>query len=597
MKSTVFINSKHQNRLTVFSRTNQFGDGVFETIKFADEKLILFEEHFARLNKGLAKLKINSINKKLLLKDITKAIKKSRLKNAVVKIIISRGNSIQGYAFDKNIKPIRVVIVTPLNLKKISELEICSKTYSDNKDLAGIKHCNRLEQVLARQEVKTDGVMLNNNGEVISTTMANIFIIKENKLYTPDLTLSGIEGTRRKLILEIAHKLKINTIIKKISFNELLRADEVFITNSLLGINSINKINTKTYIENNITQKLQKELDKTTANNTITIKKKSRSNKIYTAIALIMFLVFADFFVYANKGLKTDSDEIFKINKNDTFKNIANQLDKKGWINSRIRFEILARILGYPSKMQTGYYWIKPKTSHFRLLKNFVSGNTIKHKFTMIEGKTTKEYYDLLSKHTGVIKSSSFSEVMLKNKIAYPYEGKFFPDTYEFNHNTKIDYIFLKAYKKMQNKLAAFWAKRQKNLPLQSPYEAIILASIIEKESSYIAEKQKIAGVFIRRLKKGMLLQSDPTVVYALGGSYNLALTKNDLKINSLFNTYKYKGLPPSAISSVSISSLYAALHPDSSENLYFVSKKDGTHHFSKTYKEHLKAVKKYLKK
>ena len=147
----------------------------------------------------------------------------------------------------------------------------------------------------------------------------------------------------------------------------------------------------------------------------------------------------------------------------------------------------------------------------------------------------------------------------------------------------------------MQEKLDILWHNRAKTLPYKSPYEAIILASLIEKETSLDDEKHLISGVFIRRLEKGMRLQTDPSVIYALGEDYEHPLKKSDLNIDSLYNTYRYNGLPPGAISSVSYSSLYAAFHPDNGTTLYFVSKKDGSHAFASNYDEHRDNIKKFL--
>ncbi len=140
------------------------------------------------------------------------------------------------------------------------------------------------------------------------------------------------------------------------------------------------------------------------------------------------------------------------------------------------------------------------------------------------------------------------------------------------------------------------WSARADNYPLKSKSEALVLASLIEKETANAQEKDKIAGVFINRLKKGMRLQTDPTVVYALGDKYQGALTRRSLGFDSPYNTYKNKGLPPGPISSVGNDSLYAAMHPASIDELYFVAKKDGTHAFAKTYKQHLHNINKYLK-
>ena len=178
--------------------------------------------------------------------------------------------------------------------------------------------------------------------------------------------------------------------------------------------------------------------------------------------------------------------------------------------------------------------------------------------------------------------------------IRPPYDGWFYPETYQFNYGESVRNVLARSFQVMQEKVNELWDNRAHNLPFKSPYEAIILASLIEKETALDQEKSLISGVFIRRLERGMRLQTDPTVIYALGDSYQAPLKKSDLKVDSLYNTYRYNGLPPGAISSVGYESLYAAFHPDDGNELYFVSKRDGSHAFASNYEEHKDNIKKY---
>jgi UPF0755 protein len=187
-------------------------------------------------------------------------------------------------------------------------------------------------------------------------------------------------------------------------------------------------------------------------------------------------------------------------------------------------------------------------------------------------------------------------EVMSNLNALYPYEGWFWPETYQFNYGVSRLDVMKRFHQKMLKELNTRWSKRDKKIPLKNPYEALVLASLIEMESSQKEERKIIAGVFYNRLNANMRLQTDPTVIYAMGDKYTGKLTRENLKIDSPYNTYKYKGLPPGAISTVSASSLDAALHPMMTDAYYFVSKKDGSHAFSKTYKEHQKNIDKYLK-
>ena len=180
-----------------------------------------------------------------------------------------------------------------------------------------------------------------------------------------------------------------------------------------------------------------------------------------------------------------------------------------------------------------------------------------------------------------------------KLKSGY-YELK--PDTSIFNYGESIENVLKKSHETMKLKLTELWENRDKSIPLDSPYQAIILASLIENETALDNEKPMISSVFIGRLNSNMRLQTDPTVIYALGDQYKPPLTRSDLKFDHPYNTYRNKGLPPGAISSVGYHSLFAALHPAKGSALYFVSKKDGSHAFAETYDEHKENIKKYLK-
>jgi UPF0755 protein len=182
-------------------------------------------------------------------------------------------------------------------------------------------------------------------------------------------------------------------------------------------------------------------------------------------------------------------------------------------------------------------------------------------------------------------------------RLGYPGEhpeGYFYPDTYHFQGGT-TDVVFLEhAYQRLQSVLEHQWEKRNKNLPLQSPYEALILASIVEKETGKAEERPMIAGVFIRRLAKGMKLQTDPTVIYGMGVSFKGNISRRDLVTDTPYNTYVHAGLPPTPICMPGEAAINAVLHPADGKALYFVAKGDGSHYFSATLEEHNIAVRRF---
>ena len=259
MNSVVLINGKKQSKLSVFNRLTQFGDGLFETCVVKKSRLLFWSEHFARLEKGRIQLKINPVNERQWLKDIAKALSIAKLDQAVVKVILSRGESARGYGFDTDIEPTRLVIVSTMPEKTLDQytLTTCHSGYATNQLLSNIKHCNRLEQILARTDMKGDEcIMLDDNGYVISATQGNIFAVKSGVLLTPSLDECGIEGTRRSVILKIAVELGLQVNMGAVTLQELYACDEVFITNSVIGIKSVTRINEHSFSGQAITQQL-----------------------------------------------------------------------------------------------------------------------------------------------------------------------------------------------------------------------------------------------------------------------------------------------------------------------------------------------------
>jgi len=288
----------------------------------------------------------------------------------------------------------------------------------------------------------------------------------------------------------------------------------------------------------------------------------------------------------------------FTINSGNSIRQVAHQLARKGYIDDPLMFIALAKINGDEANIKAGEYRITSSQSPQDLIELFRKGNSILYSFTIIEGWTFKQLLEALNsdpvlKHT--VAKLTIPQIMAQISSADEHpEGRFLPDTYHFPRGT-TDISFLKrAYQTMQKQLENEWAKRAKGLPLKTPYEALILASIIEKETGAAFERPLIAAAFIHRLKKNMRLQTDPTIIYGLGSSFDGNIRYSDLRKNTPYNTYLHKGLTPTPIALPGIDAIRAALHPANSNAIYFVSKGDGTHHFSSTLEEHNSAVRKY---
>ena len=318
-------------------------------------------------------------------------------------------------------------------------------------------------------------------------------------------------------------------------------------------------------------------------------------NKIYSRLLALVILLIVTSWILVSKDMLAKNSEVFQVESGSSISDVAKELSDKKLIKSRLFFKSLSKFLGANKKLKSGYYQISPNMSILAFLDNITNGSVMTTKVTLIEGKTIKYYFEQLSLDPSLESSGSLEDVMQSIGVKAPYDGWFFPETYNFNYGESVENVLRRSYKEMQKKVSDLWIDRDKGLPLKSPYDAIILASLIENETALDNEKTLISGVFIRRINEGMRLQTDPTVIYALGDTYTPPLKKSDLKIDSLYNTYRNKGLPPGAISSVSYQSLYAALHPEKGNDLYFVSKKDGSHAFAPSYKEHKENIKKYL--
>jgi len=318
-------------------------------------------------------------------------------------------------------------------------------------------------------------------------------------------------------------------------------------------------------------------------------------NKIYSRLLALVILLIVTSWILVSKDMLAKNFEVFQVESGSSISDVAKELSDKRLIKSKLFFKSLSKFLGANKKLKSGYYQISPNMSILAFLDNISNGSVLTTKVTLIEGKTIKYYFEQLSLDPSLESKGSLEDVMQAIGVKAPYDGWFFPETYNFNYGESVENVLRRSYKEMQQKVSDLWINRDKGLPLKSPYDAIILASLIENETALDNEKTLISGVFIRRINEGMRLQADPTVIYALGDTYTPPLKKADLKIDSLYNTYRNKGLPPGAISSVSYQSLYAALHPDKGNDLYFVSKKDGSHAFAPSYKEHKENIKKYL--
>jgi len=283
-----------------------------------------------------------------------------------------------------------------------------------------------------------------------------------------------------------------------------------------------------------------------------------------------------------------------------TVRSVLAELDKRGAISNRRAVELELRVRGWP-QIRTGRYEIPPAASPQEILRQLVEGRVVLEALTVIEGWTFAEMRRAVEDHPQVkvtLRGQDVAAVMsaIGHAGEHP-EGRFFPDTYRFAAGTTDRELFAAAYRKMAETLEVAWNARAAALPINSAYEALTLASIVEKETGLASERPRIAGVFTTRLRKNMRLQTDPTVIYGLGDAYDGNIRERDLRTDTPYNTYTRSGLPPTPIALPSKEAIDAATRPLETGDIFFVAtgNGDGSHVFSATLEAHNAAVQRYL--
>ena len=314
--------------------------------------------------------------------------------------------------------------------------------------------------------------------------------------------------------------------------------------------------------------------------------------------ALVLAGVLAQF-AYTPLALKAVPME-FTLQPGSSLSSVAAQLHTQGVTPDRWRFRLLARLLGKAARIKAGHYTLGRALTPLVLLDKLTQGEVSAREIVFIEGWTFQQMRDALDAHPSVRHdTTSLSAAAILDQLGIKMdqpEGLFFPAKYYIDSGKSDLSILRRAYETMQQHLDKEWAVRAPGLPYDSPYQALIMASIIEKETAVASERPLIAAIFINRLRTGMRLQTDPSVIYGLGMAYDGNLRKRDLQTDTPYNTYTRAGLPPTPIAMPGLDSIHAALHPARSDALYFVAKGDGSHQFSDTLEEHNRAVAHYQK-
>lgn len=304
--------------------------------------------------------------------------------------------------------------------------------------------------------------------------------------------------------------------------------------------------------------------------------------------------------VFAERPLaSSDSERVLEVRRGDAFLTVLRRMRRIGiddgddW-----QWRLLAHEMRVLDRLQVGEYAVGYGISPRQLLRKLEAGQVIQHRFTIVEGWSIRELRTALAQDPYLVQRlPELDDATLMTAIerpgAHP-EGRFLPETYQFTKGVSDVDLLKRAALAMDVALAEAWAGRAPDLPLKSAEEALVLASIIEKETGVAAERAQIAGVFVRRLQRGMRLQTDPAVIYGLGDGFDGNLRRIDLRTDTPYNTYTRSGLPPTPIALPGRAALHAAVHPAAGNALYFVARGDGSHQFSATLTEHNRAVARY---
>lgn len=321
--------------------------------------------------------------------------------------------------------------------------------------------------------------------------------------------------------------------------------------------------------------------------------------KFLFAVLLLLAAGAGSLWWWAGQPLELRTSPLdFRIATGSSLRSAITQMREAGIDVNPTLLALLARLNRADTAIKAGSYAVKDGVTPRRLLNKLLRGKVTQGELTLVEGWTFRQWRARLDRHPDLVHESlDLSEAQIIEKLGLnlrSLEGQLFPDTYLFDKQSSDLELMARAYRAMQRKLEAEWESRAPGLPYRSPEEALTMASIVEKETGREADRQLVAAVFVNRLRQGMLLQTDPTVIYGLGEKFDGNLRKRDLQTDTPYNTYIRPGLPPTPISMPGQASIQAALNPAPSDVVYFVARGDGSSEFSRTLEEHNRAVNKF---
>ena len=321
--------------------------------------------------------------------------------------------------------------------------------------------------------------------------------------------------------------------------------------------------------------------------------------KIFSPVFLVAALLGGGTWYWANQPLELRTSPLdFRVTAGSSLRSAIAQMREAGIDVEPRLLALLARFSRAETGIRAGSYSVTVGVTPLQLLGKLTRGEVTQGELILVDGWTFRQWRTRLDRHpdlrhesTGLSDAEIIAQLGLTGSVL---DGQLFPDTYLFDKQSSDFELIARAARAMQRRLDSEWAQRAAGLPYRTPAEALVMASIVEKETGRESDRTQVAAVFVNRLRKGMLLQTDPTVIYGLGEDFDGNLRKGDLLGDTPYNTYRRAGLPPTPIAMPGLASLHAALHPANSDVLYFVARGDGSSEFSRTLDEHNRAVNKY---
>jgi UPF0755 protein len=323
-------------------------------------------------------------------------------------------------------------------------------------------------------------------------------------------------------------------------------------------------------------------------------------SKLFLTLLVVVVAVGGVGYRWATTPLTLRTSPVdFRIPPGSSLRSAVTQMAEAGVSIQPTLLVLLAKVARAETGIKAGSYSVVSGTTPWELLGKLTRGQVTQGEITLVEGWTLRQWRERIDVHPDLrhdTRGLPEAEIMKRLGIdgAFRAEGLFFPDTYLFDKQSSDIDLFARAYRAMQRRLESEWSQRAPGLPYKDPYQALIMASIVEKETGRMADRSLVAAVFVNRLRAGMLLQTDPTVIYGMGESFDGNIRKRDLSSDTPYNTYTRAGLPPTPIAMPGLASIQAALHPADSDALYFVARGDGSSHFSNSLEEHNRAVSRY---